>query len=479
MFSKIKNTVIKNKFLYFILFLFFITMLYAGLNTLIINDDLGYSFLYRTPKRITNIIEVLKMQISDYRIVSSRVFIHTIVQTLLIFGKNVWSFLNPLVVILNFYYINKIVKLYVKDNKVFNYIYCLILFLLMANYKWIIYWVAGSVNYVWTSALLFAYIYIYLKYGFSKKNWLNILLLLILSIMHESTFVFSFIFILFIIIYEYIFNKKFDKKMLLLFIPLIISGIFIFLGPGTLSRMNSYSELSLLEKLKISLPVISLNLYNLKDINNIIPIVFILTTIIRLFKYKENNKYIFIILNIICILVSVLSNNNIFYFILSILILFSNFYINYKENRNELNILLLSFYAIAYSLCLTEDYISGRPNYFVFIYMIFMSLIYFYEIFDKKAINKSIIFITIVFMFLLVKECYIYNKIGNLKNDRLIAIEKYKNGDTDKLYYRLMDEKYYIYQIDLNQPLSKDYYSYKYFIDYYNLPEDTEFEFIN
>ena len=82
-------------------------------------------------------------------------------------------------------------------------------------------------------------------------------------------------------------------------------------------------------------------------------------------------------------------------------------------------------------------------------------------------------------MFLLGKECYIYNKIGNLKNDRLIAIEKYKTGDTDKLYYRLMDEKYYIYQIDLNQPLSKDYYSYKYFIDYYNLPEDTEFEFIN
>ena len=479
MLSKIKDNIIKNKFLYFILFCFFATMLYAGLNTFIINDDLGYSFLYRTPKRITNILEVIKMQISDYTIVSSRVFIHTIVQILLIFGKSIWSFLNPIIIILNIYFINKIAKLYISSNKIFNYLFCLVLFLLLINYKWIIYWVAGSINYVWTSTILFSFIYFYLKYGLSNKNWINILLTLILSIIHESTFVFTVVFVLLIIIYDLLFNKKADKSKFILFIPLVFSAIFIFGGPGTLSRMNAYSELTLIEKFKVSLPIVSLNLYNLNDINNIIPNIFVLLTSISLFKYKDKIKYLFVVLNVILILSCIFINNNIFYFLLSILILLSNFYINYKENRNELSILMLAFYSIAYSLCLTGEYLFGRPNYFVFIYMIFMSLIYFNDIFNKKIINKSIGLITAIFMLLMVKEVYIYNKIGELKDDRFSAIEKYKNGETDKLYYKIINEKYGIYQIDINQPLSSDYYAYELFLNYYELPLDTEFEYVD
>ena len=60
-----------------------------------------------------------------------------------------------------------------------------------------------------------------------------------------------------------------------------------------------------------------------------------------------------------------------------------------------------------------------------------------------------------------------------------VAIEKYKNGETDKLYYKIINEKYGIYQIDINQPLSSDHYAYELFLNYYELPLDTEFEFVD
>ena len=472
----------KNKILILILSIFFVILLYCSLNTLILNDDLGYSFLYRNNVRITNIVQVFKMQLSDYKIISSRVFVHSIVQILLIFGKNVWSILNPIVIIFNFYFINKIIKLYKPNsNKLFNYLFGLCCFLLIINFKWIIYWVAGSVNYVWTSTLLFMFIYLYLKYGLNKKMWVNMLLVLIISIIHESTFVFTLIFIVLTLIYDLLILKKFDRKKLLLFIPIIISGAFLFLGPGTFSRIGQdgvWNKLNLIEKFNLSLPVVSYNIYNLKNIYNIIPIIFIFSVFLSLIKSNNNLKYIFILVNAIVIFLALILNNNWIYFALSISILLSNFYINYIYKRENLNIMLLSFYAISYSLCLTVEYISGRPNYFIFICMIMLTILYLYDVFKNNFIKiLSYIFIVIL-MALLCNETIIYSEIGKIKKDRLVAIKNYKNGKANKLIYKLADKKYNKYQIDINEPYSKNYYAYKYFLNYYELPENVTFEFI-
>lgn len=479
MIKKIKENIISNKYLYIILGLFLITSIYASLNTLIVNDDLGYSFLYRTSTRITNIFQVLKMQISDYKIVSSRVFIHTIVQTLLIYGKNLWSVLNPIVIILNFYLINKIVKLYVKNNnKIFNYILGLMCFMLLISYKWMIYWVAGSVNYVWSSSLLFCFIYLYLKHDFHKNIFINMFLILIISILHESTFVFTTVFVIFVFIYEYLFKKILDKKKLLLFIPLIISAIFLFLGPGTLSRMNSYSDLSLIEKFKLSLPVVSFNIYNIKNINNIMPILFLGLTLVKLFKSNVKIKYVFILSIFITIFFILYFNNNWFYFVLSILVILSTIYINYEDDRNKLSIIFISYYAVCYSLCLTIEYVSGRPNYFIFIYMMFLIILYMYDILNINFIKKLSFIFLLILLILITIEIYIYNYIGSIKQDRLVSIQKYINKETDKLYYKKIEDKYYLYQMDMNEPVTKDYYAYRYFLDYYNLPSDTIIQFV-
>lgn len=472
----------KNKLLILILSSFFIILLYCSLNTMILNDDLGYSFLYRTDVRITNLVQVLKMQISDYKIVSSRVFVHSIVQALLIFGKNVWSILNPIIIILNFYLIDKIIGLYKNNsNKLFNYLFGLCCFLLIVNFKWIIYWVAGSVNYVWTSTFLFLFIYLYLRYGLNKKMWVNMLLVLIISIIHESTFVFTSIFVVLMLMYDLVILKKFERKKLLLFIPIIISGVFLFLGPGTFSRIGqneAWNKLNLIEKLNLSLPVVSYNMYNLKNIYNVIPIIFIVSVFLSLIKSDNNLKYIFISVNILVIFLALILNNNWLYFVLSITILLSNFYINYIHKRENLNIMFLSFYAISYSLCLTVEYISGRPNYFTFICMIMLAILYLYDAFEGEFIKLLSYILIVVLVALLCNEAIIYSEIGKLKEDRLIAIENYKKGKTNKLIYKLANKKYYKYQIDINEPYSKNYYAYKYFLNYYGLPEDVTFEYI-
>ena len=76
------------------------------------------------------------------------------------------------------------------------------------------------------------------------------------------------------------------------------------------------------------------------------------------------------------------------------------------------------------------------------------------------------------------KEVYIQNKIGNVKKIREEQIEEYKSGNKKVLYYKKLDGKYSYYQIDANEPSSKDYYAYKLFLDYYGLDKDVKIVFV-
>lgn len=163
----------QNKKLLFIILILVVTLSYCSFHTFISNDDFPYSFFYRGPLRITNIIQVVKNQVADYFHINGRFFVHIIVQTLLIFNKNAWSILNPIVIAILLYIITKIttnIKENIEASKI-PYIYATsaILFLIMIEYKYIIYWVAGSVNYIWVSLTQLLFIYYYLKEGLNKK----------------------------------------------------------------------------------------------------------------------------------------------------------------------------------------------------------------------------------------------------------------------------------------------------------------------
>lgn len=483
--NRIKNNFVNNNLLYICMIIVFAILVYCSINTIIINDDLNYSLLYGSSNRINNIFEVLKSQIADYFTISPRVIVHFIVEVLLIFGKNLWAILNPILILTNIYIINKIISLYKKkdNDKLLNFLFGTTCFMMLISYKWLIYWVAGSVNYVWTCTLLFEFIYLYLKYGYTKKSLINMGAIQIVSIMHESLFVFTCAFVILTLVYDVIINKKFDKKKLLLFIPLIISAIFLFMSPSTLGRMqmtSEYGNLSLIQKFNKSIPIVSLNLYNLKNMNNVIPLVFLISIIIGLFKCKGKYKYAFISINIINIILVFVFNNNWLYFTLSLIAIFSCLYINNKNKEDKLTIILIAYYAVAYSLCITTEYMDGRPNYHVHMYMILMSLIYIYDVLKSKRIINGVLMV--VLALILIGDVYIYTQIGNVKRDRIISIEKYKTGESEKLYLKELNGKYLdynMYQINANEPQTKEYYAYKYYLYYYGLPEDTIIEFIN
>ena len=89
----------KHKVLIISIIILLLTLIYTSFNTFLSNDDLPYMFFYRGNKRITNLIQVIKNQVADYKHINGRFFIHCIIQALLIFDKKLWSILNPLVIV--------------------------------------------------------------------------------------------------------------------------------------------------------------------------------------------------------------------------------------------------------------------------------------------------------------------------------------------------------------------------------------------
>lgn len=478
MFKEIKE----NKILFFTCIIVFLILVYCSFNTFLSNDDLPYSFFYRTNTRVTNIIQVFKNQVADYFNISSRVFVHMMVQFLLIFGKNLWAVLNPFVIIINFLLINRIVKTYLpKSNNLINFIISSILFLLLFRYKWLFYWVAGSVNYIWTSTILLLFINYYLNKGWSKNIYLNLLIILFVSILHESLLIFMIFFIIFDILYEKIIKKTITKNKFLFFIPLLISIVFLLFGPGTFSRINSnntWSNLSIFEKLALSIPVVSKNLFNLRDIKNILPIVYLILLLISLLKSKLKYKNILIIFLILISSICLFTNNGWFYFILVVLIFLIDSYYNIFEEREKNVIIHLSMLAIVFSMIITNDYANSRPNYFYYLYLIYSSVILFNQLFEKINYKRILPCLYVLLLVLLLHEAIVYNKIGRIHEVRLDQIKQAIENKNDVLYLKKIPSKFSLYHIDTNEPSSKDYFAYKYYIDYYKLNDKIVIEFV-
>ena len=111
MINFVKKEVRENKSIYIVAFFLFLILVYTHFNTFVANDDLPYSFLYRGSDRITSLGQVLANQLADYKNLNARFFVHCILQSVLIFGKSLWSILNPLMIVISMVMLLKIIKL--------------------------------------------------------------------------------------------------------------------------------------------------------------------------------------------------------------------------------------------------------------------------------------------------------------------------------------------------------------------------------
>lgn len=457
--------------------LVFIVLLYTHKNTFLANDDLPYMYFLRGPVRVTSIIQVLKNQLSDYLYINGRIFVHTILQLTLIFDKNLWSIINPLMIIVSIILIVKIAKIKSSNfNVLISTLLGFILYLSLFKYKQIIYWVAGSVNYVWVFTFLILFVYLYYKYGLAKKKIINMLIIFILCTIHECTMVFTICFVLCNIIYDFIKNKKI-KKDYLLYIISFSGTLILLLSPSNQARLVSdhvWNTLNIFEKLNLSLPVISSDILNILSPYYPLAYIFILSIILLLLKNKDRFSIINISLIILNMILIYITNNNWLYFTLVLLLVIGEFYSHLKNKNYDLLFLSLSIYAVVYSNSILPTYSAGRPNYYFFMYAIIISIIIFNKYLNnipKPNIISS--FLIIVLCLLLTNEIYVYHKIGTYHQIRLNQIENFINNPTDTLTLKAIPSQFGMYHMDINYP-DKTWFNYPYYIQYYKLPENID-----
>lgn len=474
----IKQELRENKSIYIVGFIFLLVMIYTHINTFLANDDLPYSFLYRGDNRIISLGQVLQNQLADYKNLNARFFVHSVLQIVLMFGKNLWSIINPLMITTSLVLLIKIVKLKVpKINNLASIFIAIISFLLMFNYKAYIYWVAGSINYIWVLTLLFICLYLYFRYGFSRYRIINVLGIAFLCALHECTMVFTITFIIGNFIYNSIKSKKIDYTYFIYFIG-FLGSLFLLLSPASKIRMDSdevWNSLSFIQKLLTAIPTVSKNLFDLKNALNILPYLFIGVILFNLYKIKSSFSISIIALIIFNIILIYILNNSWLYFSLVLLLVIGEYYSNYKNDDYDLCLFSLAMYAVIYSNILTPLYYAARPNYYFYIYIIFY-IIYVLNkkevlIYNKKMIN---ILMFIPFCVLLINEITVYTQIGSYHKTRLEQIEDYKNsGNNGPLILIKIPDKYEFYHMDINNPTT-EWFTYRYFLNYYDLPNNIE-----
>lgn len=487
MVKKMKRKILKamkeNKWIILFLVLILGMFIYTSLQTFLINDDLPYSFFYRSEERVTTLGQVVKNQISDYYTINGRVIVHMVVQTLLIFGKSLWSILNPIVIVFTIYFMYKIATLFIKENnkvkKELIYIPMLMisLFIFILDLKYVNYWVAGSVNYSWVCLAILIVVYYYLKTKFERFWILNVIGFLILSALHELALVFSIVFLGTTIVYEWIKNKKLPWKKLFYFIPIIIGGTFLITAPGNSVRMEGYEwwySKSIIERLMLSIPEVSIKLWNFRNLYNVIPLIYFIIDTIVMYKEKRKEKHIFIGCNFVLGILAVITQNGWFYFLLTIAMFASEVYLSIAKQKEVQICLLLSFYAMSYSMIITPLFSSGRTNYALYMYFIILICMHLFDtvLTSQKRIKGAEIVISLLTILACTLEIASFTYIGVIHQKRLYEIQKAKQEQLDTIYLDKIISPIDKFHPDANSPEDNSYWAIRYFRQYYGLPED-------
>lgn len=483
--KKILGWIKSNWLTLLLLIIFAAIIVYCTNNSSYTSDDYPYSLLYRGEKRITNIIEVVKNQISDYRTIAGRVVTNGLGQTMLMIPRWVFAIFNALVLAITVILTLITIESYNKNKKFRPILIVLIigLFLSMDLTKYLVYWVMGTTNYIWMMPLLILFIYSIQKIGLFKHPIITGLFIGTVSSFHESLLVFFIIYIIGRVILDLVNKKKLNKWYIFYITMIILASLFIFLSPGNQIRNSTWYptwyEMNLIQKLSTTIPTVSKTMFGLNSYHNLIPIIFAITICISLLQNKNKISKLLALLTTITYIISIVFNNGWLFLILAILLFISESYYHYNNKNINLTITSLSFYAIIYAMIITPEYAAGRPNYFMYWYMIIIIGLIISRIKTKTikiVINSIIIIYTIIFS---VREISIYKRIGDIVDERNQAIIDVRENKKDVLLFKMIPKDILIYQMEPNTPTEKNYWAHKYFCTYYGLNDNIIIKGVN
>lgn len=477
----------KYKYLIIISFIFLFIMTYCTLNTTLASDDYPYSLFYRGGARITKLSQVLANQLADYKSINGRIVTNGLGQILLMFDRPVFAILNSFVllitILLGIHFVSYYKPITIKQRSMLLLLF-IGLFLGLDFVKYLVYWIMGSANYIWTLPLLLLFLCYYARYGLFHKPILEAIYIVFVSSFHESLLVFFIIFLIVHIVYEKIKNKKLRKEYIYYIIALIFAGCFVFLSPGNQLRNSTWypewNKLNWFERLSMTIPIVGKTMFKFDLQHNIVPFIFLIVIFISLLMMKDRISKINMLLLGILYISAVITNDGWMYVIFSCILFLSETFIHVKNKNESLVLVSLSFYAIVYSMIITPEYAAGRPNYFMYFYMIIIISMMIIPLLKRKIIEIIIMIIFIVMSsYYVTREVMIYREMGIIIKDREIAIKKVKSGKEKVVYLKSIPKHLRMYHMEPNTPADKYYWAHGYFCVYYGIPKDTKIELVD
>lgn len=301
-----------------ILLISFCTVLKINLQTHIYHDEFVYSSIYGTYDRIENLADVFVSTFNLYLTHNGRAITHFILMVFLMCGSVVRSIINSMFFVLLIY---ELICFTTKKNLDLKIALTVLMFPLLwytiPSFADTIIWIAGSVNYLWTTVLLLCYIDILDKIFNKESEFKGIktigfcLFSFIIASLHEMTGVISIAMIGLISLYLLIKNRKINKTLFLGGVFACLGFLFIIVSPGSnVRKLVELQTMDVVPSFLVRLQNCFFMLFNTVK-NNIfifsivaILIVYIATKFIKNFKktIKDKNICLFIFLLISSIL---------------------------------------------------------------------------------------------------------------------------------------------------------------------------------
>jgi hypothetical protein len=214
------------------------------------SDDLIYSFKWASPGKnsgpITGFRDILESQYLHYFLWGGRTVAHTLLQTLLWWGKTYSDILNSLMFVIYTLSIYRIANLGAKKkyNLRLFILTVLLVWFLQTSFRDTVIWLTGSLNYMWMTvfALLFIYPYcrLYLKETVTGSPLYAALMFLcgvIVGWSHENAFIAALLFVFITLFLLYRKKQEIPLWAKIGLAGLLLGAAFLLFAPGNQLRL--------------------------------------------------------------------------------------------------------------------------------------------------------------------------------------------------------------------------------------------------